>query len=314
MSASLWDIAVLLAKWLSYLAMLAIPGAVFVAWLCRQLSGDRPDVDRRVLSHLLLPATVLGILATSAFFLFQVGAINQRGAGGMFDPVIAQILAQSSLGDGLRWRLAGFFLALLAAGQWYIAKSVSTATARSGILSASVTVALAAGAVLCISLSFAVLGHVSQLTLVSRLMLVLHITAICLWTGSFVPLYLLSRPEVSGRPEADRQSLQRLMVLFGQSAWVVLCALFLSGLWLTWQLVDSPGALVTTAYGQLLTLKLLLVAGLLGLSARHKFMLVPQLMLTGALRLRRSIAGQIGLTILILLVTAVFTTLTGPAS
>jgi putative copper resistance protein D len=295
------------------MAMLATPGAVFVAWLCRQVPGSRPDFDRSLLSHYLLPTAVIGILASSAFFLFQVGAVNQSGPDGMFDPVIAQILAQSTLGDGIRWRLAGFFLALLAAGQWYIARLMPAKTARPGFLSATVTVVLAAAALLCLAVSFAVLGHVSQLTIVSRLMLVLHVSAICLWVGSFVPLYMLCSPAIPEQPDVDRQALQTLMVLFGQAAWIVLCALFISGLWLTWHLLDSPAALLNSTYGQLLLLKLLLVAGLLALSARHKFGLVPALMLVGALHLRRSIRTQIGLAALILLVTAVFTTVTGPS-
>lgn len=303
----------LFSKWLSYLAMLATPGAVFVAWLCRRVPAGKADVDRRLLSHYLLPAAVLGILASSAFFLFQVGAINQRGPGGMFDPVMSQILAQTALGDGLRWRLSGFFLALMAAGLWYVARSLPATKATPLILSSSVISTLAGAALLCIAISFAVLGHVSQLTIISRLMLVLHIAAVCLWAGSFIPLYVLCRDETRDSGNVDRQSLHKLMMLFGQAAWVVLSALLVSGLWLTWQLSGGPDGLLLTPYGRLLLLKLVLVACLLALGAKHKFLLVPELIVEGGVRLRRSIRVQVGLAALILLVTAVFTTVTGPS-
>jgi len=318
LNATLWEIAILLSKWLSYLAMVATPGAVFVAWLCRQVPTGSPDaeppgIDRRLLSHFLLPAAVLGILACSVFFLFQVGAINQRGPGGMFDPVMSQILAQTALGDGVRWRLSGFFLALVATGLWYVSRSLPAAKATPLILSSQVIITLTAAALLCIAVSFAVLGHVSQLATISRLMLVLHIAAVCLWAGSFIPLYALCSAQIQGRNGCDRQSLQSLLVLFSQALWIVLSALLVSGLWLIWQLNPDFSALLATSYGQVMLLKLALVAGLLALGARHKFSLVPALMLDGASRLRRSIRLQMGLAALILLVTAVFTTMTGPA-
>jgi len=308
-----WDIAILVSKWLSYLAMVAIPGAVFVAWLCRQVPASGPDFGKRLLSHYLLPASVAGIFATSLFFLFQVGAVNQRGPGGMFDPVISQILAQTALGDGVRWRLSGFFGALVAAGLWYIARSWPPAKQTPWILSSQVTTTLAAGAMLCLAISFAVLGHVSELGIVSRLMLVLHVSAICLWIGSFIPLHVVCRADADNGSDVDRQSVHALMLLFGQAAWVVLGALLVSGLWLTWHLSGGFSDMLTSAYGQLLLLKLALVIGLLSISARHKFYVVPQLVDGGLLRLRHSIGLQIALAALILLVTAALTTLTGPA-
>lgn len=323
LNASVWEFAILLTTWLSYLVMLVTPGAVFVAWLCRQVPAKRPRLDKTLISHYLLPAAVAGILASSLFFLAQVGSVNQRGLEGMFDPVIAEILAQTSLGDGLRWRLSGFFLALIAAGLWFIARSITSTKTMPLILSSRVITTLAAAAMLCIAVSFAVLGHVSQLAIVSRLMLVLHIVAVCLWIGSFVPLYALCRAEAQGldsqnrqsqgHENPNRQSLQTLMVLFGQVAWIVLSALLISGLWLTWHLTDGFTGLLTSSYGRLLLFKLVLVAGLMILSAMHKFRLVPEVKAGGASRLRRSIAVQIGLAAMILLVTAVLTTLTGPA-
>ncbi len=71
-----------------------------------------------------------------------------------------------------------------------------------------------------------------------------------------------------------------------------------------------------TAYGQLLSVKLLLVVGLMGLAAKNRFTLVPQLIGSPeiATRLARSIRPEMLLALLILVATAYLSTLVGPAS
>jgi putative copper resistance protein D len=67
---------------------------------------------------------------------------------------------------------------------------------------------------------------------------------------------------------------------------------------------------LTSAYGQALLTKILLVAGLLGLAARNRFRIVPALRagdLTAALRLRRSIDLEVMLALAILVVSSLLT-------
>jgi putative copper resistance protein D len=71
--------------------------------------------------------------------------------------------------------------------------------------------------------------------------------------------------------------------------------------------------MLTTPYGQLLSAKLVLVLALLGLGALNKFRLVPALEAAGAGKLSKSIAGERALVVLILVLTACMTTLTGPS-
>lgn len=304
----IWDGAILLSKWLSYLAMVATPGALLISWLCALIPGDSLRLDRHNLSHYVLPATVLGILASSLFFLLQVGAVNQRGPAGMFDPVLAGILAESALGDGLRWRLSGFFLALICAALLFVARIWPPARPRPVILSPVLLLALGAVGLLSLAMSFAVLGHASQLGLFSRLMVVLHVSAVCMWIGALVPLYSLCGDQHA----EDIGRVGRLMTLFGQSAWIILAALMVSGGWLLWHLTGDFAQTLSTGYGRLLLLKLVLVAGLLGLGARHRYHLVPGLTAQTLPRLRRSIALETALAGLILLLTAILTTITGP--
>jgi len=306
----IWDSAILLSKWLSYLAMIATPGALLVAWLCARVPADSLQLNRRLLSHYVLPVTVMGVVASSLFFLLQVGAINQRGFTGMFDPVMAGILADTTLGDGLRWRLSGFFVALISAALLYLARIWPVTRSRPAILSPAPAMALGAAAILALSMSFTVLGHSNQLDVFSRLMLVMHVASVCLWIGALLPLYSLCREQHAD----DVKAVAMVMKLFGQVAWIVLAALVFSGVWVLWQLSAGFTHLLSGAHGRLLLVKLLLVAALLGLAARHKIHLVPSLTAQNLFRLRRSIAVEAALAGLILLLTAVLTTVTGPVN
>jgi len=168
---------------------------------------------------------------------------------------------------------------------------------------------LGAAAILGLSMSFTVLGHSNQLDLFSRLMVVMHVVSVSLWIGALVPLYSLCRDH-----HADEiRSVAALMRLFGQAAWVVLAVMLFSGGWVLWQLSDGLTHLLSSDHGRLLLTKLVLVAGLLALGARHKYQLVPGLTAQNLFRLRRSIALETALAALILLVTAILTTVTGPA-
>lgn len=303
-----WDAAILLSKWLMYLAMLATPGAFLVAWLCSRTAPVAGSAYSRMLSHYVIPSAITGLLACSVFFLLQVGVVNQRGVEGMLDPVIADILAQTALGDGLKWRLSGFFLALLAALVMYVRSVWPSARPAPAIFAPPMILTLVALALLCLAVSFAVLGHSNTLDRFTRLMVVMHLMAVILWLGSLFPLYVLARDK-----NASDQSVHNVMRQFGQAAWVLLAALVFSGGWLLWQLTAGLSQLFSSGYGRLLLVKLALVTGLLAMGAWHKFRLVPSIPDGGRRRLQRSIGVEMLLAALILAVTALLTTVTGPA-
>jgi putative copper export protein len=124
--------------------------------------------------------------------------------------------------------------------------------------------------------------------------------------GSLYPLYVLCEREPA---DAVLPVLRR----FGVWGWGITGSLLVTGVFLLTQLVEAPGDMFTTPYGQLLSAKLLLVLALLGLGALNKFHLVPALQSAGAQRLRKSIAAERALVLLILILTACLTTLTGPS-
>jgi putative copper export protein len=136
----------------------------------------------------------------------------------------------------------------------------------------------------------------------------IHLLGIAYWLGALVPLRLLS---VGG----DLPRIARVMKRFGDIALGAVALLIAAGITLLWLLLGSPFAIFDSAYGRLLFAKLLFVAGLLGLAALNKLHLTPRLLMgdESALRaLRMSITFELAIALVILTLTATFTTVTGP--
>ncbi|MEY3668141.1 MAG: hypothetical protein RL572_1681 [Pseudomonadota bacterium] len=304
-----WALATLLSKLVAYAGFVSFAGGLFVFWLGTRPSADTaPNAATRwsasARAFLLARSISLGsvaLLALLMFFLLQIGQINQTGLRGMFDPFMAGILLQSTVGYGVLLRLAA--IALLLAGLWQARAALLSATAVR--LPPRLLVSWWAG-VLLFGVSCAVLGHVASLGRVAQLAIVLHTVAVSLWVGALFPLYALCRREA---PSAVLPVLRA----FGTLGWGITGTLLLTGLFLLTRLLEAPDDLLDTAYGRLLSAKLLLVFTLLGLGALNKFHLVPGLTHSAADRLCQSIAAERILALLILLLTAVLTTLTGPS-
>lgn len=318
-----WIVAELISKGFTYLSMLAVPGGFLVLMLAGRHQFD-VGLRRNLLLFYLIPACLLGIVAVSLFFLIQVGDINQRGLMGMLDRDMGALLASTAIGDGLQWRLNGFVLALVAGGMAWVTLRSRPAGVRKPLIITAVAVLVAS---LALGISFAVLGHVANLSLAGRTLIVLHFVAISLWGGALVPLLMLlnrlnraaADPATDGNHLRDQQRAAILILTdYGRLGWGFIGAMLLSGVCLIWMLLDSPADVFGTRYGRLLAVKLALVTLLMTLGALNKYRLVPALdrSAVGAgawLALRRSIRVETALVLLVLTVTALFTTITGPA-
>lgn len=122
----------------------------------------------------------------------------------------------------------------------------------------------------------------------------LHTIAVTLWIGSLWPLAVLLRGDSLSTHAALRR-FTRIM------PWV-LVALLASGIILAVVQLAQAQALWTTNYGLILSMKLVAVIALLALAAANRFVLTPKVEAGEAaarLRLRRSIAAEIGLVLLI---------------
>lgn len=303
-----WSAFSVLAKVIVYGCGVTLSGGLFTLWLDGRVAANSSEISdttiqasRRKLWPILFGAACLGALATELSLQLQVGAINQRGIAGMFDWFMLKLIGQSSVGIGNGLKL-GAFLALGAAllvtrSSLY---SVNRAFSFPPVLIAALVAALTAFAA-----SFAFLGHVAPLGWLAKLAIIAHIGAVSIWLGSLLPLRLI----VTARATSEALGIMRA---FGVAGWGILAFLLAGGVYLLFELLGNVGQLISSPYGLLLSLKLLLVICLLALAATNKFSFVSRLASNDAEPLKRSIAGEMVLASVILLITAVFTTVTGP--
>ena len=130
---------------------------------------------------------------------------------------------------------------------------------------------LAAIAMLGVGLSLAASGHAATAPpqALTRPAMFLHGVGVAFWLGALAPLVALLWSRKDGTlPVVNR---------FSQIAVPVVAILALTGVVLAVIQLESFGALVTTDYGIILSIKLVLVAVLLGLAALNRFRLTPTL-------------------------------------
>jgi copper transport protein len=133
--------------------------------------------------------------------------------------------------------------------------------------------------------------------------LIVHTAAAAFWAGSLLPLRQILRREEEGAA--------LIVERFSRLAVVAVAMLVVGGTIIAVLQVRSPGALLTTAYGLTLSVKLGLVAALIALAAFNKLRLTPALArgepaALGALR--QTIAVEFAMVLAILVATGLLGT------
>ncbi len=106
----------------------------------------------------------------------------------------------------------------------------------------------------------------------------LHLVCTAAWAGGLAALAYGVAPSRRALPPTERVlALLPLLDRFSSVAYVAVAALALSGLYNAVNHLDAPSVLVNSTYGQLLIVKLALVALLIALSATHVFGLRPRI-------------------------------------
>ncbi|NGM88964.1 copper resistance protein CopC [Parapusillimonas sp. SGNA-6] len=160
---------------------------------------------------------------------------------------------------------------------------------------------LAVTALILLGAALAASGHASSAppTWLARPAIWLHVVAMTLWIGLLLPLACsLAEP-------ADLRLLRR----FSRQIPVVLLILLFSGGILVYLQFDMPSSLWLTAYGQVLGVKLLLVAALLGLGAFNRYRLTRAVLgsqLSAQRAMRRIIYVECLVAVVILAVVALW--------
>lgn len=279
------------ALWLSVAVKAAAYAAsLLAAGLALYLAFERLDgAPARAARRLAVGAAVLAAALTGARLAMRASFLGGGGADAAMDPMLLGIVIDSPLGDSaiLRWIGLGL-IATLAVGE------------ATGVLAALGAVAVA--------LSFAAVGHaLAEPRALLGALVTLHLLAVAWWIGALAPLARLARDD----PAAAGAAAER----FGRQAGWVVALLALAGAALFVLLTGAPLAALATPYGQLMALKLIAVAALLGLAALNKLRLSPALAAGrrgAATALRRSIAAEALVVLAILTLTAAMTTVASP--
>lgn len=239
-----WPLIV--ARW-AMLAGLAVGvgGAAFLALLRRGTRGGFTSV-----------APIVAALAVGG-----AGAVALIGLEGLE----AHGLPLTSLGQSLTWRTGwragqGTTAALALLAMAFAAGSLVLATMRAGKV-------WAVSAVLAAAVALAVSGHAS--TAPPRWLMpgvvAIHVAAVLMWAGALVPL---AAAAIGGREVTG-------LAAFSRFALALFATIVVSGSILTLAQAVSPAALTASAYGEVLLVKLALVAAVIAIAALNRFGLTP---------------------------------------
>lgn len=287
MELSGWDIGAVAAKVLVYAGTLGASGAVFyLAYAGGLLTGAQRAAIRRIVAIQLIVAALFTLLR----ILLLTGSMSDSFAG-MFDRDMARMLLEAGEGTAASVRLVGLALAGCALS-----------------LNRRLLIPALAGAVIA-ACSFTWVGHVRALhpLLPATLFSCLHLTGVAFWVGALLPLLWSTRESAL--------EVGALAKRFGTLAMAAVSTLVIAGLSMLWMLSHGQPEFWSSSYGIMIAAKLLLVSLLLGAAALNKLWLTPRLLNDEARAVvifRRSIQFELLTAVLILIVTAGFTSLTGP--
>ena len=231
------------------------------------------------------------LMAGIAAAVFSLSGVGLQGAALIGH---GEFLAPES------WRIAlrtTYGLSAMVAAVASLTIALGGTLARGGLRA----ILLATGA-LAVAASLPLTGHAAAVgpAVLARIAVGVHVLAAAFWAGSLVALYVL----VTHGTGTAARSLRR----FSRLAMVAVAALVAAGAGFAAMQLGSPVDLVDTRYGNLILAKLGLVAALVALAARNRFVLLPALerSTAGALPvLRRAIAAEMALAALVVVLTAI---------
>jgi copper resistance protein D len=249
--------------------------------------------DRIAIGRLIMILIAASAVMSAVRILVTAGSMT-GDASGLLDPGLVSMVWHGGEGRALLIRVAGLLLAM-------------PAMVRPGAVAAAVAPVGAAAA----ATSFAWVGHAHGTESDWPILLVgVHLLAAAFWLGAFAPLLMLARRQEPRRFGAAAER-------FGAAAVGGVAVLVLAGVTLLWVLLGGLSELWNSSYGITACVKLALVACLLACAAFNKLRLTPRVLdgdARAARSLRNSIAIEMAVAALILIVTAALTTLTGPPS
>jgi copper transport protein len=289
-----------LARSMSFIALLALIGATAFRMLvlprARAIKGEmRQQMERRT-AVLGLTASVLVILSAIARIFLESEMMS--GMPGMRTMSMMDMAMHTRWGFALRLELGA---ALVAAVSFILAAR----RLRGAWLVASISA-------IVLALTPALAGHAAASPKFTSLMIgtdFFHVLGGASWLGSLLTVMVVGVPLSLTLEGAERwSSIASLVNSFSPMALASAAVVVVSGVIASWVHLEHLSALWETAYGQILLVKLFLVAIALSIGAYNFRRVQPRLLTeVGSARLRRSAAIELSVGFLILLVTGFLT-------
>jgi copper transport protein len=330
------DTAFAVTRGLGYLAIaLAVGGVVFlfVAWfpalahVARDGSGWLVTSERfaRLLRGTVVGAVFLGLAATAAAIVLQAATATGTSFWAAFDPDAVDAVSDTRPVRAWAVRL----------GLWLLLGVIALAVLRPsrvpGLRRAALgavgsapgpglsrpQVLLLGGAMVALAFTAAMAGHSATYSPSGLLVVVdtIHVLSMSVWLGGLAMLLVALPIAIRALHQRERIPLLAGVVSrFSRLAMVAVTLLLLTGIVQSIALVGAFEAFVETAYGRLVLAKITLFLGLISLGAYNQRRLLPRLRTVAdggeeperaAALLRRSVAYEVGLAVIVLGVVSV---------
>ena len=278
-----WIIINPILKALLYVASFGSVGSfLFSLHFGKQLSEQQQSYCN-YLSH---KSTLFGLVITLLMILSVAGNLGGDLAS-VIDMLMLQLAIESKSGVGYLTAFAGFAVMLISHNLKANANVV-------GLIIGSIAVLF----------SFTLAGHSQLGGVFTQFLLIVHLFGIAFWLGALLPFRWICLQD-------NTNNLGELAHRFGVFAILYVGLLLGAGLGYAYILLGELSLILTTSYGNLLLIKMLLVVALLSLAALNKFKLVPSLEknhLQGVRQFQSSVKLEIILVLIILIGSSLLTT------
>ncbi len=239
-----------------------------------QLNTINQEVQQRFERRWSIPTLLVLFFANIGFILGQALAINS-GQWGFAPQLLIGLVSNGRFGTFWTVREIVIVAALLLAIFTLLVKRRPRAV--DGLLP-SVNLLLGAVLLIAISLSSHASAVNSSIVVFAVLMDWLHLLAAALWVGGMMYIATTYLPVLKRKPVAERaKSLITLLPYFSPLAVAGVVIMAATGPFSAVIRLSSWEQLFTTAYGRALTVKILLVIGLMVTSAIHVSLIRPRL-------------------------------------
>jgi putative copper export protein/methionine-rich copper-binding protein CopC len=296
-------------RWLGFTALLAILGVVAFRWAVLGVIQRRGHVERAAAALTQVASTRAASLGAVACMVLAVAALARLVAesyamhGALEGQLVASMLVATSWGRAWMLQVAMVVVAL-----------VGFEVARRGRAAGW---AMALIAALALAFTPALSGHAASAPRLTALAIVsdgLHLIGAGGWLGSLLVVVVIGIPAALALQETERgTAVADLVSAFSPTALGFAGLVAVTGVLAAWLHIGSLPALLSSAYGRVLLVKLAILSVAAGTGAFNWLRVRPTLGdLVGTRRIRRSASVELAVGAVVLLVTAILVATPAP--